>query len=120
MMHFIGGSIHGTKEGRATFFYGGEETKRARMQTGYKLKTGSWHHLLISVRTGQAAMYLNGKEVSSVIGEPFKPIAFNSITIGTRTDETKHQMSGQIDELRLYERALTPSEAKQLYNIGNW
>lgn len=81
------------------------------------LTANTWHHVSCVISGGTASIYINGvldnsgsASVSSgsdsvVIGEDFAPD-------GTRL------WNGKIDDVRIYNRALTAAEVLQLYRLG--
>jgi len=83
-----------------------------------------WNHLVITldqggVGTGALNYYVNGEFISSTIGQkeynPNDRYAF----IGRNTDGNNF-FAGKLDDIRIYKRALTAEEIKQLYDEGGW
>ncbi len=80
------------------------------MQTGvWQLLTGTFDST-----TGQTVIYLNGAKVSSGICTGAILDAANLSIGGTST----RRFNGSIDEMRMYNRALSPAEVQQLYNFA--
>jgi len=79
-------------------------------------QTNQWYNILIVVSiTGNTQIYLNGNllftDISSAI------IGNNAIlTIGKRVDYSSSLFCGSIDDIRIYNRALTETEIQALYN----
>jgi hypothetical protein len=77
----------------------------------------NWYHLII-VRAGTAGkIYINGVDRTQVA-----PILVNlasSAARSLRIGGTIAPLEGTIDEVRIYNRALTQAEILQLYRIGN-
>jgi len=75
----------------------------------------SWHHLLVTVDNLQATFYLDGMvDGSGRISTP--PSNTLDLYIGSAHPSTNDSMfKGQLDEIRMYNRALTPTEIQQLY-----
>ncbi len=79
----------------------------------------SWVHLVFTKDVlGQTKIYFNGIEETSYINQaswidPSFPSA-EDIEIGTRTDEGWY-FKGTIDDIHIYNRAITNSETQQLY-----
>jgi hypothetical protein len=81
--------------------------------TGASL-TGFWSHI-VSVRVStQVRLYLNGNEVQS--GTLPANTAATIARIANRNVTLEY--SGQLNDIRIYNRALSPSEIKQLYEGG--
>ena len=82
----------------------------------------AWHHLAVTVGDGKVAFYLDGVPPPAVVD--FAPIyAFTtSAAIGGRADhldgDDNDSFLGAIDELAIYNRALTAAEVAAIYNAG--
>jgi len=82
---------------------------------------GPWYHV-VSVRKGDAiTLYLNGVSQASSYVDPQTSAAMqattNNVYIGARTSGNL-PFKGQMNELRLYNRALGDNEIKSIYNGG--
>lgn len=89
---------------------------------------GAWRHVTVSYN-GQGSstmsnfsLYLDGVLQTNVAGS-----AYSTNTQGTSIgyDKSGNELDGKIDEVRIYNRTLSPSEARQLYSwapgpIGHW
>ncbi len=76
---------------------------------------GIWQHLTYTISGGSISLYVNGifKESQS-----FSPTgSYTSYNIGYFGSSNLY-MNGSIDDVRIYNRALSPAEIKRLYNIG--
>lgn len=83
------------------------------------IPTGQWSHLVGTWNGTTNRTYLNGVQSNATAcGSP--PSALSRFSIGGRFNGsiTSENFSGKMDELRIYNRALTASEVKQLYLIG--
>jgi hypothetical protein len=88
------------------------------------LSTGSWQHLVF-VNGGNGStlrIYLNGTDVTG--GTPFA-ITYNFDTLNNTTDTIGNQypgdpmcIDGKVDEVGVWDRALTGGEITSLYNSG--
>jgi hypothetical protein len=85
---------------------------------------GNWHHVAATY-TGNSnasgiSLFVDGRQVStttvlnSAIGSMLNAI---DTTIGAVTTN-QFFLAGQIDDIRIYNRALTAGEVRQLYNVG--
>jgi Concanavalin A-like lectin/glucanases superfamily/CotH kinase protein/Chitobiase/beta-hexosaminidase C-terminal domain len=75
---------------------------------------GRWTHVAI-VHDGTAwRLYRNGVEISSVVSAGGAPANTTGWAIGARGPGDLHFWNGQIDEVRLYKRGLTPVEVAAL------
>jgi hypothetical protein len=94
-------------------------TSAIRIRTRERLKLGEWHHLALtydgSGRAAGLALYVNGERADTEIVQ-------DTLAGSIRTDAALRLGSkalgvpfrGQIDDLRLYGRALTPAEVEHL------
>jgi len=81
------------------------------------LRDGKWH--LVSVRrVGNFGLFnVDGKETfGSTIGS--NDAGASPLNIGSRADAVSQTFSGQIAEVLLWNRALSPNEIRQLYQLG--
>ena len=84
----------------------------------------AWQHVAIVFTYGTGGtFYYNGSSVGSqtLFGTPtsIPQQTNNPIQIGAVSDASIYAMfKGQIDDVRMYNRALTPDEIKRLYNLG--
>ena len=94
-------------------------TAEAIAQTTSVINDNRWHHI-VAIRSGTAInIYLDTvNEGSSTLSgstsntEPFR------IATDNNDPPTARVFGGLIDDVRVYNRALTPAEIKRLYNIG--
>lgn len=96
---------------------------------------GQWAHV-VYIYDGPTAtnkIYVNGVKISNSAwevrngGDPFmlnhftptRPVigALETVANGTNTDAWNAALKGQVDELRLYDKALTPAEIGALYEL---
>ncbi|GIP37069.1 hypothetical protein J31TS4_03490 [Paenibacillus sp. J31TS4] len=80
--------------------------------------TASWHHTMVTFDNGTFTLYLDGK-VAATTTTSFKKVntALNEAAIGAKyavyafggDDKTGAWFNGMIDNVRLYDRAVTPS-----------
>lgn len=92
-----------------------------------KIPLQRWtHYTIVYDMTGAAntkpVVYQNGEQ-TSVSGAPFPSGTYSapsatSVKIGKRVDSSGSTINGKIDDLRVYDRALSAEEAAQLYQYG--
>ncbi len=73
-----------------------------------------WHQATVTRSGGAIATYLDGNLVGSNSGLPLDLSTNVALTIGA-SSATTNDFEGQIDDLRLYARQFTPTEAGDLY-----
>ena len=92
------------------------------MASGSDYKDKWVHTVFTKDASGQTKIYANGAEVSAYAyhtpwAEPYFPNGQN-IEIGRRTDEGNWHFKGILDEVALYNRALTAEEIAEQYQNG--
>jgi hypothetical protein len=96
---------------------------------------GQWAHVvyIFDGPSGTNKIYVNGVKISNSAWEvrnggnpkllnhflPTRPVigALETVVNGTNTDTWNAALKGQVDELRVYDKALTPSEIGALYEL---
>src|SRR3989338_6513170 len=82
----------------------------------------NWHHLVgVITRSGNNAtitLYADGISLGSDSGTVGNITAPNPFQIGTWDGDTANGFKGTIDDVRIYNRALSADEIKRLYKIG--
>ena len=79
------------------------------------IRFGEWYHLAATVAEGRHTLYLDGVRQDEVT-ESFATHPAQPLHIGRKgTIEPYFFFKGTIDDLRLYDRALTPWEVLELY-----
>ncbi|PIQ71344.1 hypothetical protein COV87_03925, partial [Candidatus Roizmanbacteria bacterium CG11_big_fil_rev_8_21_14_0_20_37_16] len=92
--------------------------------------TSNWYHIVgifsgtttQTVTTSNCLIYVNGiLQTSSVLGTPWSPSTLSSFNIGNwaNTAGTTYKVNGQIDDVKIFNYALTANQVKNLYNQGS-
>jgi hypothetical protein len=85
--------------------------------SGVTVNNGQWHHTCV-VKVGSGfTLYVNGTNETSGTGTALDLDATDTY-IGTRGGVTTNTWSGQVDEINIWSRELTPSEIAEVYNSG--
>ena len=71
---------------------------------------GEWAHCAMTVSPGKVVLYLNGKEAIHNIN--ISPADINSMKVGSYLGWNGRNMNGQIDEVVIWDRALTTDEIR--------
>jgi formylglycine-generating enzyme required for sulfatase activity len=75
-----------------------------------------WKHLTISWNNGTGAIYINGVKQTE-FARTLNTDGSKPLVIGANVlDRTDELFSGQLDDVRIYNRALSAAEVSQLYN----
>lgn len=76
-----------------------------------------WQHVASVFNGSTVTLYVNGVAVSTQ-AQPAPTASTASLGIGIRPADSLRGFDGIIDEVRIYNRALSDSEMKQLYGMG--
>lgn len=96
--------------------------------SGSNLTAASWQHFVVTVDSTGNKGYLNGSEMTDRdfnFGTASDSYFLNSVTAGllsigygrSATDGVMRYFKGAIDEVRIYNRALTAEEVSELYGL---
>jgi hypothetical protein len=82
------------------------------------ISLNTWQYICVTRYTsGSGVIYINGTQVAS--GTTGTPYSDSDFDIGNRTSDLHRGFTGIIDDVRVYNRALSSSEVLQLYNMGS-
>jgi len=91
----------------------------------YTLQNGTWYHIAFAYSGGTASsgrrMWVNGVEVAYTSGASSTALNLDANTelrIGGRIANNTNDLHGSLSNFKLYDTALTASEAKTLYDMG--
>jgi len=87
--------------------------------TGYTLPIDTWCHLVLTVSTDVIRLYLNGKEIWRAARTTQPPSAPKEYKLGNRY-YANMPFNGTIDEVLIYNRALSAEEILALYRGGRF
>lgn len=88
-----------------------------------QVTTSQWNHVAMSFNAGSLTLYFNGTAVTnfiadSEIGGAYPPLQFHDFRVGARQGDggSPYQwFDGDIDDVRIYNRALSAGEVALLY-----
>jgi hypothetical protein len=111
-----------TLPGKLTFLW--ESSPYIRVTSTATIIVNTWYHV-VAVRSGStgnwtAKMYINGALDNTATGITVNPNAVDQVTtIGAPSNWVgSFFFNGSLDDVRIYNRALSATEVKQLYNLG--
>ena len=81
------------------------------------LVTGRWYHVAGTYDGATIRIYVDGQLGGSQSVVSTGTADANPVLFGSRSDG-QDSLTGFLDDVRLYNRALTPAEIKRLYNMG--
>jgi hypothetical protein len=93
--------------------YGSEQTL-----TSAALDTGKWRHVAVVLGAGQSSLYVDGAVVPNTTAISLRPADLATIDyayLGKSQFSNDPNFDGQIDEFRVYGRALSAAEIQELY-----
>lgn len=79
------------------------------------LQLGKWNHVVYTYNGAAGALYVNGAPQSGVTTPSTGSTA--AATIGCRNDSANF-LTGRMDQVSIYKRALTPREVMGMYEFG--
>lgn len=82
----------------------------------FPIPTG-WNHLVCTYDGTDGKIYLNGKEVYSASNLSGNITNDSGLRIG-RTANDLYPLGGKIDDVRIYNYALSPAQVQKVYNQG--
>ncbi len=80
-----------------------------------------WHHVAYVFRQGNGEnneVYVDGVVATSSVNSAAWSFNNQDIMIGDSADSWWEEYGGQIDDVRIYDRALSAAEVKRLYELG--
>lgn len=123
-------TMGGTSESQGSALHGRvkfEPGRKRAVVPKKKISDGKWHSLIASYEKGKLKFYLDG-QISAKRSYPRKlsPVPKNDrdLVIGNATpgyiehDSQSNAFDGLIDEVRIYNRVLSPEEVEALYTLA--
>jgi hypothetical protein len=84
--------------------------------------TSSWHMLTLTFNNPNMTMYLDGIYYSTIsansINQTTLPLVFGGANNSSNTDDIIGSMKGKLDDIGIWNRALTQQEITNLYNVN--
>ena len=79
----------------------------------------TWYHIVGTLSSGFLSLYFNGNLVSTISGV-VPAIGTGNMNVGYDKTVNSHFFHGDIDDIRIYNRALNESEIQELYHENGW
>jgi len=83
-----------------------------------RLTTGDWFHVAAVFDGSQLTVYLDGRPDASIATTISPADGTASIKLGARGDDAAQRLRGDLDEVAIYDRALSADEIEQHYLAG--
>ncbi|PIZ96351.1 MAG: hypothetical protein COX79_05340 [Candidatus Levybacteria bacterium CG_4_10_14_0_2_um_filter_36_16] len=109
----------GGNDGKLCYWPGNYPTYSWTCTTSRTVNDSSWHHVLITHSGTTASYYIDGKFVESKTVGSRTTTSTQNLLIGEENATTTRGFNGQMDDVRIYNYALTVSQIKQLMNQGS-
>lgn len=95
----------------------GDIAERYRIDTVRNISFEKWHHLVGTFNGTELKIYLDGEfeDTLAFTGLIATPASFGLAIGGLGYDPSIWNLNGRLDDVRIYDRALSSSEIKQLY-----
>jgi alpha-tubulin suppressor-like RCC1 family protein len=112
----VGGGLN---SGIGLTWTGGTGSVNLQSTGGENLRDGNWHMVTMTYQNGQQELYIDGAlKQTSFFGGPLPTNSAHILIGGTDTfSPYHHKWIGDIDEVLIYNRALSYAEVQQLSNI---
>ncbi len=98
---------------RAYFYLNGDGTQKVLESDSGSITVGQWYHMAVTrdYQTGDTILYLDGVEVDRLQAIGTTGYAPTNIGLGNGSN---YCFDGQLDDFRIYNRALSPDEVRRL------
>jgi len=109
----------GAAAGKVCFYLAGASP--SWLCSSNRVDDGSWHHVVGTYDGTNKIVYVDGKNVASIGGSgDISSGGSNAINIGVRNNAGSYvnYFNGQIDDVKIYNYGMTPTQIKTLYNDG--
>lgn len=85
----------------------------ATTTTSFSINT--WHHVLLTFTKTSQSWYINGQAEGTNTTSSYTPYDGNNPTLGYFSPTSLYYLSGRLDQVRIFDKALTATEALQVY-----
>ena len=103
-----------TQSGKLYFEYGNGSTYAQLGNTG-GVKTNAWQHVAVTLSGSTLTWYINGKSAGTAAGIAGIAAGTSNLAIGKSISRNGQYFKGSIDEVRVYNRALSANEIAMQY-----
>jgi hypothetical protein len=88
------------------------------LRTTQTVNDGRWHFITGTYDGTTATLYIDGKSAASRAGTNELNNTTSNLTVGVYNDGLTGPFNGFIDDARIYNRALSATDVRQLYNAS--
>lgn len=111
------GSVYVGLSGTQVFLYDNNGSPASILSPSGSVQIGQWQHVAVSSDGSTITMYVNGLQVYQT--SQTRSASTGNFGIGWDPSIATEFWDGAIDEVRVYSRALSPSEVQNLYTTGS-
>ena len=104
------------KSGDDSVFFGIGDGSRHNTEGNARITSRQWHHLAATYDLQTIRLFVDGANTDSVAYATIPTYASNSLQIARNGAFGGQYLSGNLSDLRFYNRALSPDEVQQLYS----
>lgn len=97
-----------------TIFNRVNDTAGNNISTGISFTTGNWYHWVSVYNKSNIKVYINGSLVKETTFQSFAGTTFTYTHFGKSSWTGDQYLNGRINDLRIYDHALSPKEVKEL------
>jgi len=112
----MGASDLGASSGQVTFNIFDSASNQYKVTSTSTYNDGSWHHAVGTFDGNNVKLYIDGQLIGTVTAAVNIYYESDEITIGRDGGVSSRYFTGQMDELKIYNRALTEQEIIAQYN----
>ncbi len=113
------------RNGYCLVFYGNTLTgelasasNSQRLSTAKVYNDNQWHFGVFTWDGNELSLYVDGRHAVSSISQTLTPVYVNDLMVGKNSATDGYYFGGLIDDVRVYNYALSDDEIKTLYNQG--
>ena len=111
--------LEGTTSQRRLWFYTSTNVTNAYSSSTLLDNDGNWHNTVVTYDGSQVKFYIDGViDNTTVVSGSIKTFTSALLQVGY-SDNGTDRFQGIIDDIRIYNRALSSSEIEELYNYGS-
>ena len=88
---------------------------------GANVNDGQWHHFVgtSDVATNTRTLYIDGVQMASqTLGQPINSDTNLPLMVGENPQANNREWNGEIDDVAIWNRALSEAEVNEIYNAG--
>ncbi len=113
----VGKSYGASPDDVLQLWYSSGGSNSLRLYGSTPVRDGNWHHVAVTRDDSKIVIYVDGMEDAITTTSPVPDIQNGVLRIGMESDGD-YPFQGQIDDVRVYNYALTSAQVKDIFNGG--